>query len=544
MWRRFAAALVVLVAGFALSVLVSRGTASVGSGTSATTAAEPTTTSTATTTTTATSTTRTTTETTTTTPATTATSRATTTVTAPQTPHAKPKPNPRRSSVLVPQAASSRQCVQAGAVEILSPRRRTIVLTERSTRGRAHPRGLIYPADGSVVSIHSLQVVESCSGARRSGSVDIHALSLFGGAVTAAEVSVNVRRPSRRITLNGLRVGHRIVGTTGRRLPLGRWGLLTVRPSAPSALSVRLLHPHAGLPAGATVRVAFVIVRLPARSASLHGRRRASPVHRPLKITPALGLREYVFPVAGRASFWDSYGAFRADVAGNWHHGDDIFANVGTPVVAVANGTLNRVGWEPIGGWRLWVRDRKRNEFYYAHLSGYSPQALHSKRVRAGEVLGFVGNTGDAFTTPFHLHFEIHPHQLLQLDYDGAVDPTSYLDQWRHVTEVHVPAPMLPAKLPSGDPRREARFVFGELLAARGLARHEPSAPPRIRLPGHDVAVRPFTAAFAAPSLRHLRRGNSLLVWLLAAVASILALVAAGVVVDRRRKPARNVSEA
>ena len=129
-------------------------------------------------------------------------------------------------------------------------------------------------------------------------------------------------------------------------------------------------------------------------------------------------------------------------VPGNWHHGDDIFAPLGTPVVAVASGTINRVGWERLGGWRLWVRDRAGDEFYYAHLSGYAPTDLHSNRVRAGEVIGFIGNTGDAFSTSPHLHFEVHPRQLLHLGYDGAVDPTSYLNHWthlNHVTPLHLP---------------------------------------------------------------------------------------------------------
>ena len=142
----------------------------------------------------------------------------------------------------------------------------------------------------------------------------------------------------------------------------------------------------------------------------------------PLKVTPPLGLTNYVFPVAGVSSYSDTYGGYRGDVPGNWHHGDDIFAALGTPVVAVADGTLNRVGWEHLGGWRLWVRDHNRNQFYYAHLSGYSPLALHSKFVKKGDVIGFVGNSGDAFTTPPHVHFEIHPHQLLRLDYNGAVE--------------------------------------------------------------------------------------------------------------------------
>src|SRR5207247_9299856 len=117
----------------------------------------------------------------------------------------------------------------------------------------------------------------------------------------------------------------------------------------------------------------------------------------PLKVTPFLGVTGYVFPVAGRADYGDSYGGFRGDVPGNWHHGDDVFAALGTPVVAVADGTLNRVGWERLGGWRLWVRDGLRDEFYYAHLSGYSPLALHSKLVTAGDVSGFIGHTVAAF---------------------------------------------------------------------------------------------------------------------------------------------------
>ncbi|MBV8597259.1 MAG: M23 family metallopeptidase [Actinobacteria bacterium] len=134
------------------------------------------------------------------------------------------------------------------------------------------------------------------------------------------------------------------------------------------------------------------------------------PTGLPLKVTPPLKGGPYVFPVTGgNVIFGDTYGAFRTDVPGGWHHGDDIFAPLGTPVVAVAKGTVNRVGWQRLGGWRLWVRDDVGDEFYYAHLSGYTPFGLKDKRVHAGEVLGYVGNTGDAAGGPTHLHLEIHP---------------------------------------------------------------------------------------------------------------------------------------
>ena len=103
-----------------------------------------------------------------------------------------------------------------------------------------------------------------------------------------------------------------------------------------------------------------------------------------------------MFPLFGPAAFGDTFGAYRADVAGKWHHGEDLVAPAGTPVLAVADGTLFSVGWNDIGGWRLWLRDGAGNEFYYAHLSAYSPLAVAGKSVKAGDVLGFVGSSGDA----------------------------------------------------------------------------------------------------------------------------------------------------
>ena len=55
--------------------------------------------------------------------------------------------------------------------------------------------------------------------------------------------------------------------------------------------------------------------------------------------------------------------------------------------------------------------------------------------MRAGDVIGFVGDTGDAVGTPPHLHFEIHPAQLLGLGYDGVANPYSYLSAWRRLAD-------------------------------------------------------------------------------------------------------------
>ena len=159
----------------------------------------------------------------------------------------------------------------------------------------------------------------------------------------------------------------------------------------------------------------------PATTAPRAGTTTAAPEPAPpLAATPQLGLprrpvpkvalpddQGYVFPVLGDVSFSDDYGAPRAGTG--WHHGNDLFAERGTPVLAVADGTLSRVGVNTLGGNRLWLTDEAGNEFYYAHLSAYAPATVSGARVTAGQVIAFVGNTGQAITTPPHLHFEVHP---------------------------------------------------------------------------------------------------------------------------------------
>ena len=144
----------------------------------------------------------------------------------------------------------------------------------------------------------------------------------------------------------------------------------------------------------------------------------------------------FVFPVYGPASFTDDYRAPRASTG--WHHGNDIYAPLGAPVLAVTDGELFLVGWNTVGGHRLWLRDDEGNEYYYAHLSAYSPLAQNGARVSAGDVLGFVGASGDAVGTPPHLHFELHPVELLDQGYDGVVNPFEFLSAWQRALDADV----------------------------------------------------------------------------------------------------------
>lgn len=130
------------------------------------------------------------------------------------------------------------------------------------------------------------------------------------------------------------------------------------------------------------------------------------------------------FPVSGRnsrsiGSFW---GAAR-DGGKRQHEGVDIFAPKGTPVLAVADGTV-RAANNRLGGKVVWHRSDKGQNFYYAHLDS---QVVGLQRVKMGDTIGFVGNTGNARYTPPHLHFGIYYRGR------GAVDPFPFIDNVRPV---------------------------------------------------------------------------------------------------------------
>jgi murein DD-endopeptidase MepM/ murein hydrolase activator NlpD len=116
-----------------------------------------------------------------------------------------------------------------------------------------------------------------------------------------------------------------------------------------------------------------------------------------------------VFPVNGPHSFIDDWGFPRS--GGRRHRGNDIFAQTGAPVVATTDGYIGE--WTPVekglGGIVLWVYGYDNNKYYYAHLSKIEPGITLGSKVVAGQTIGYVGNTGNARTTPPHLHFQIHP---------------------------------------------------------------------------------------------------------------------------------------
>jgi murein DD-endopeptidase MepM/ murein hydrolase activator NlpD len=312
--------------------------------------------------------------------------------------------------------------------------------------------------------------------------VKVSSVSLFGGEVTAGSVtSKSVSRASPSSAngdLSGSAVsslvvlGASVTVSANQKISLGDWGYAIALEQAVTdqntsqrrghrgfvvGLHVHLTAVHGGLPAGTEIFIGYAEAAATAAKAAApppsppSGPPSTHHPHEPVPppagvpatpppvespppgVRPQLTAGGYVFPVYGPASFSDDFGAARADTG--WHHGNDIFAPLGAPVLAVTDGSLFLVGWNTIGGNRFWLRDLQGNEFYYAHLSAFTPLARDGAQVKAGDVIGFVGATGDAAGTPTHLHFEVHPAALLGMGYDGVIDPYPYLLAWQRLDD-------------------------------------------------------------------------------------------------------------
>jgi murein DD-endopeptidase MepM/ murein hydrolase activator NlpD len=324
---------------------------------------------------------------------------------------------------------------------------------------------------------------------RAQARVELSGVSLFGGEVQLGSVSVESSATAAGGTsgdlshssVDGMTVlGQALPAGVNQQLSLGFGHAVVLEQGVQqegsdyrglvTAIHVYLDQDHAGLPAGSEILVGYAEAAVHGASgqpagttaggggqadtsaeseAGGGGAAGGQPAHTPqepeqsppgatggpppIVRNPPPGVRPqitgagYVFPVYGYSSFGNDFAAPRADTI--WHHGIDIFANKGTPVLAVASGTLSLVGWNTLGGHRLWLTDSQGNQYYYAHLSAYSPLAVNGASVKAGDVLGFVGDSG-ASGGVSHLHFEIHPRALLGLGYDGVVNPFEYLSAW------------------------------------------------------------------------------------------------------------------
>jgi len=451
-------------------------------------------------------------------------------------------------------AAAPSALATATAIRIFAPGSSPVATPTAAAPPVSAPaagQAFAYPADGSVVAAQSTLASASTKVAQHAGATaaaNVIGISLLGGVVTAdaanaaASAGTGYQRAGGNQAGSGvtnLQVGGKPVGDGVQRVALGDWGTLligatTIDRTAPAGavgyhgtiveLDVKLTAAYGGLPAGSEIQIgsaeAAVQTAPPPTTTTTtttgetttssepslgdrpqlrpHMKLRAAGLHGPLKVHPKLTAGRYVFPVYGAASYSDTFGAPRADVS--YHHGDDIFGELGQPLVACADGTIFSVGWNKIGGNRLWLLDTQGNQYYYAHLSAFSTLAVNGAHVKAGQVIGFMGNTGDAEGTPVHLHFEIHPVSLLYLGYDGAVDPTPYLDAWKHQQDLPFPvAASWVAAIPGGGSVPEPGAILlgmRDISSADGL---DPASLRRALVPQRPSALMQTLVPSAAP---------------------------------------------
>jgi murein DD-endopeptidase MepM/ murein hydrolase activator NlpD len=133
------------------------------------------------------------------------------------------------------------------------------------------------------------------------------------------------------------------------------------------------------------------------------------------RVIAQLNVEGHVCPVPGRRHFTDDWGDARA---GHRHQGNDIMAPYGAPVVAVTAGVI-KTDYSSSGGISIYLRGSDGDEYYYAHNS--RNVAVTGQRVTAGEVIAYVGTSGNAPKNAPHVHFERHPGG------GHAVDPYPFL---------------------------------------------------------------------------------------------------------------------
>ncbi len=146
--------------------------------------------------------------------------------------------------------------------------------------------------------------------------------------------------------------------------------------------------------------------------------------------------KEMSVPVEGMAvsSLASTWHAPRS--GGRRHEGADLFAKRGTPVVSAVEGDVWRIGTDRLGGQVVWVLGEGHTLYYYAHLDAYAAGLSVGDHVERGQPLGFVGNTGNARTTPPHLHFGMY-----RIGWSGlhAEDPIPRLKRRARMRPSHQP---------------------------------------------------------------------------------------------------------
>lgn len=170
--------------------------------------------------------------------------------------------------------------------------------------------------------------------------------------------------------------------------------------------------------------------------------------------------RSLPIPVEGvaKSQLRDSYGDLRS--GGRRHEGIDIFAGRHTPVLSATEGYVSGLGRNRLGGLVVWVTGPGGWRHYYAHLERWS-DVREGQWVEPGTIIGYVGNSGNASTTPTHLHYGIYPTS------GGTINPYPLLANGPGTVIARQPSP---GSAPGRNPPPERTERAGRDLPAEAEA--------------------------------------------------------------------------
>jgi hypothetical protein len=186
--------------------------------------------------------------------------------------------------------------------------------------------------------------------------------------------------------------------------------------------------------------------------------------------------RDIVFPVIGNVSYSDDFGAPRS---GHTHEGNDLLGSKGQPLIAAVDGTIRYVAWpEPDYGYYVTITDEDGYRYNYLHINNdnpgtddgngggihaYAPYIEQSYPVKAGQLIGWMGDSGNAESTTPHLHFEIRDSG------NTAIDPYTSLQAADHISTPVTADALDDELLPYGEFTGGAQIALGNLDTDAGI---------------------------------------------------------------------------
>jgi murein DD-endopeptidase MepM/ murein hydrolase activator NlpD len=291
--------------------------------------------------------------------------------------------------------------------------------------------GLAGPASGSLARVFHQPLYPQQAEAQRLAGNRMHANLVSRGWIEAAERAVLQAAPVNLPLTVRAPLGDSAAAGYGFHVPEGRRLSVSVGPAASQngELYVDLFRRDGGRlerVGGAAARSAGAAFVLEAIEAGDYVLRAQPPLGTALEVDVDVRTAALLsFPVDGvdARAIWSGFGAER-DGGRRAHRGVDIFAARGTPVLAALDGWVTRVETTRVGGNVVWMQPLFGNmRLYYAHLD--EQWVTPGTFVRTGQPLGSVGNTGNARTTPPHLHFGVYVRQPGVRG--GARDPAEFL---------------------------------------------------------------------------------------------------------------------